>query len=380
MSLSSVYHRFTHGAHGSPVWNVILFILSSNAAFNAHIFTHTCSLIVSLIGLSDSKDTGVSNNSGTPPSHLQISRKSSNAPARDQHTSLALGAAANIVKDKPSLKSISPLPLPLPLSSSPTHHLSPQQQQFNQQPNQNILPSSANDLEMAKSPKIPPPAPVHATIPLPEVDECDHGSNIGHPHVDNTFDADARQLQQLQMHQQIHGLGDILQQVQSQYQTSELPQTQLPIEPAAVQVLQSATIDLANLALGGDDGPASVVSDALQGRKLFGIPTSQSQGPLTFDSNHHYLQHAPSPLDNAPFHTSVSESALGGGSMTGVNRASGTGVSDANKTPNVYINGLPPHYPEDELFNLASEFGPIRSVRTFTRHVRDSESGYGFVL
>ena len=55
-------------------------------------------------------------------------------------------------------------------------------------------------------------------------------------------------------------------------------------------------------------------------------------------------------------------------------------LSDSNKTPNVYINGLPPHFPEDQLFALASPFGEIRSVRTFTRHVRDSESGYGFVL
>ncbi|KAF5383179.1 hypothetical protein D9615_004899 [Tricholomella constricta] len=50
------------------------------------------------------------------------------------------------------------------------------------------------------------------------------------------------------------------------------------------------------------------------------------------------------------------------------------------KTPNVYINGLPPHFPEDQLFALAAPFGAVRSVRTFTRHVRDSESGYGFVL
>ncbi|KAG5721815.1 hypothetical protein E4T56_gene7995, partial [Termitomyces sp. T112] len=52
----------------------------------------------------------------------------------------------------------------------------------------------------------------------------------------------------------------------------------------------------------------------------------------------------------------------------------------AGKTPNVYINGLPPHFPEDQLYALAAPFGPVRSVRTFTRHVRDSESGYGFVL
>ncbi|KAJ3494163.1 hypothetical protein NLJ89_g10864 [Agrocybe chaxingu] len=57
-----------------------------------------------------------------------------------------------------------------------------------------------------------------------------------------------------------------------------------------------------------------------------------------------------------------------------------SGGPGQQKTPNVYINGLPPHFPEDELFELASKFGMVRSVRTFTRHVRDSESGYGFVL
>ncbi|PPQ96971.1 hypothetical protein CVT26_006450, partial [Gymnopilus dilepis] len=49
-------------------------------------------------------------------------------------------------------------------------------------------------------------------------------------------------------------------------------------------------------------------------------------------------------------------------------------------TPNVYINGLPPHFPEDQLFAMVSAFGEVRSVRTFTREGRDIESGYGFVL
>jgi len=53
---------------------------------------------------------------------------------------------------------------------------------------------------------------------------------------------------------------------------------------------------------------------------------------------------------------------------------------DSTRTPNVYINGLPPHFPEDELYALTAPFGEVKSVRTFTRHVRDSESGYGFVL
>ncbi|KAI3615635.1 rcop c3 [Moniliophthora roreri] len=51
-----------------------------------------------------------------------------------------------------------------------------------------------------------------------------------------------------------------------------------------------------------------------------------------------------------------------------------------HKTANVYINGLPPHCPEDQLFELAAPFGAIRSVRTFTRHIGEKESGYGFVL
>ncbi|KAL1741213.1 hypothetical protein HDZ31DRAFT_67158 [Schizophyllum fasciatum] len=54
--------------------------------------------------------------------------------------------------------------------------------------------------------------------------------------------------------------------------------------------------------------------------------------------------------------------------------------SDANLPPNVYINGLPPHFPETELYALAAPFGEVRSVRSFTRHVGERESGYGFVL
>ncbi|KAJ7096567.1 hypothetical protein B0H15DRAFT_774060 [Mycena belliarum] len=54
--------------------------------------------------------------------------------------------------------------------------------------------------------------------------------------------------------------------------------------------------------------------------------------------------------------------------------------AEPEKTPNVYINGLPPNFPEDQLFALAAPFGAVRSVRSFTRHVGDAETGYGFVL
>ncbi|TEB22302.1 hypothetical protein FA13DRAFT_1716139 [Coprinellus micaceus] len=61
-------------------------------------------------------------------------------------------------------------------------------------------------------------------------------------------------------------------------------------------------------------------------------------------------------------------------------QTSSTSFSGQQKTPNVYINGLPPHFPEEQLEALTAPFGEVKSVRTFTRHVRDSESGYGFVL
>lgn len=40
-----------------------------------------------------------------------------------------------------------------------------------------------------------------------------------------------------------------------------------------------------------------------------------------------------------------------------------------HRTPNVYINGLPPQCPESALYTLTCAFGEVRSVRTFTRHV-----------
>jgi hypothetical protein len=44
------------------------------------------------------------------------------------------------------------------------------------------------------------------------------------------------------------------------------------------------------------------------------------------------------------------------------------------RVPNVYINGLPPNFPEEQLYALTKEFGGVVSVRTFTRHVSDRPS------
>ncbi|KAI6145732.1 hypothetical protein EDD17DRAFT_128547 [Pisolithus thermaeus] len=52
----------------------------------------------------------------------------------------------------------------------------------------------------------------------------------------------------------------------------------------------------------------------------------------------------------------------------------------AQRTPNIYINGLPPHFSEQDLFALTRPFGVVKSVRTFTRHVSEKPTGYGFVL
>ena len=43
----------------------------------------------------------------------------------------------------------------------------------------------------------------------------------------------------------------------------------------------------------------------------------------------------------------------------------------ASRTPNIYINGLPPNFPEQDLFALARPFGEVKSVRSFTRHVSE---------
>ena len=44
------------------------------------------------------------------------------------------------------------------------------------------------------------------------------------------------------------------------------------------------------------------------------------------------------------------------------------------RVPNVYINGLPPNFPEEQLYALTKDFGVVVSVRTFTRHVSDRPS------
>lgn len=187
------------------------------------------------------------------------------------------------------------------------------------QPQQQQNPVHINQ---ARSPQLPP-APIRSTIPLPQMDEGEYRG-----------DTDAHQLQHLHRHQQMHA---------HEHQT----------------VVHGAPIDLSGLSLN-----SSMHAPRQHQQHSLGLTSSQSQPMLSVNTS--FDPNSPcSPSPTSGFPTSNSDSAL---------------ASMGQKTPNVYINGLPPHFPEDQLFALASPFGEIRSVRTFTRHVRDSESGYGFVL
>ncbi|KAJ7898745.1 hypothetical protein B0H13DRAFT_2337404 [Mycena leptocephala] len=55
-------------------------------------------------------------------------------------------------------------------------------------------------------------------------------------------------------------------------------------------------------------------------------------------------------------------------------------TAESGKTPNVYINGLPPNFTEAQLHAIASPFGKVVSVRCFTRTNLKNPFGYGFVL
>ena len=51
-----------------------------------------------------------------------------------------------------------------------------------------------------------------------------------------------------------------------------------------------------------------------------------------------------------------------------------TAAAATTRTPNVYINGLPAHMPEADLYALVCAFGAVTSVRALTRHVGERAS------
>lgn len=97
----------------------------------------------------------------------------------------------------------------------------------------------------------------------------------------------------------------------------------------------------------------------------FTAPTQESFPPF-----HTPSLGGPSPLlSSAPFSPDLLSQRSG--SVSGGSQSS---LDDALRTPNVYINGLPPNFPEDKLLEMTSPFGEVVSVRTFTRHVSDKPS------
>ena len=229
---------------------------------------------------------------------------------------------------------LSPLPFSPPLSSSPSQL------------------QSGNGQQHGKSPQNPPPAPVHTTIPLPEVDLDQHNLDERAPYVERRqFQHEYQPMHRHEHQERGYGLvqGDTIE--IAGLNISSAPQQQTPGIPPPFSPNQ----------------PFSSPSD-------FGItPSSTTSSGFDVSSSTSTAATTPA-LGSAVSGLCVSSS-------NSVDDVGGTlSFLDSAKTPNVYINGLPPHFPEDQLFALASPFGEIRSVRTFTRHVRDSESGYGFVL
>ncbi|KDQ60415.1 hypothetical protein JAAARDRAFT_67957 [Jaapia argillacea MUCL 33604] len=107
------------------------------------------------------------------------------------------------------------------------------------------------------------------------------------------------------------------------------------------------------------------------------------QGQSTFSSTTgnslaHSI-HAPANA-NTSINSSNSTSASSVAHSVSSTSSSPATASSSLKTPNVYINGLPPNFPEEQLYHMTKDFGVVVSVRTFTRHVSERPTGYGFVL
>ncbi|GJE86426.1 hypothetical protein PsYK624_025060 [Phanerochaete sordida] len=99
-------------------------------------------------------------------------------------------------------------------------------------------------------------------------------------------------------------------------------------------------------------------------------PTQESFPPI----------HAPAFVSPSPSFSSAGFSPDLGSQCSSSSLSSQASGDAGLRTPNVYINGLPPNFPEDKLLEMTSQYGEVLSVRTFTRHVSEKPSGYGFVL
>ncbi|KAJ7661156.1 hypothetical protein B0H17DRAFT_1212343 [Mycena rosella] len=150
-------------------------------------------------------------------------------------------------------------------------------------------------------------------------------------------------------------------------------------EGEVVSQLSEAEVLMKDLGL---KDPVHVSKDTESGQTFADSPVLPSQPHISTSP-----PRAPSrptiplpPVDSDPPHFSAPRQREDSARVHKNNESSVPPPAEPEKTPNVYINGLPPNFPEDQLFALAAPFGEVRSVRSFTRHVGDAETGYGFVL
>ncbi|KAI0684498.1 hypothetical protein BC835DRAFT_1422247 [Cytidiella melzeri] len=124
----------------------------------------------------------------------------------------------------------------------------------------------------------------------------------------------------------------------------------------------------------------NISSPAFPGASMYQSPSMCLPSPPMFSSNPSMASFPSlSSLTSSSLSSLTSTPSLGSHPSPSIGSDSGS-VTDGLKTPNVYINGLPPNFPEEELLAMTKPFGEVISVRTFTRHVSDKPSGYGFVL
>lgn len=149
--------------------------------------------------------------------------------------------------------------------------------------------------------------------------------------------------------------------------------------------LIDAPIDLAGL-VPPTDGTSTLLQQSTMGSSGGNIlePTNRL---TAFDDGRTPTQesfppiHTPSLVSPSPTFSSSSSFSPDLSSQSSSGSISAQAGSDGTlRTPNVYINGLPPNFPEDKLLEMTSQYGEVLSVRTFTRHVSEKPSGYGFVL
>jgi hypothetical protein len=131
----------------------------------------------------------------------------------------------------------------------------------------------------------------------------------------------------------------------------------LPSLPRLDRESPSTSLETVNVNVNDDNGPKGSHPTSDTGSRVVVVPTVVPTVNIS--------RPLPRPNSSTTFHPASKP-------LVAPNANADTHfVSHTNKTPNVYINGLPPYYPEEQLYALTAPFGGVLSVRSFTRHVGD---------